>query len=520
MSIHFPDGNKMSESRKSNQVSINSRQEQLDGLEAARTDIRMLTPLIYKFALPAQEFIKLSVESSTLRLKLQNEFNVQVDIAYNQDTTPLVACSVRGSEWDAPNVKAATFVLLQAFCPALASQMPVHMRIEISPQHQQFILGRNNEIIKKIMQETSTTITLPEVQDNDAPALNKASITISGSIENVNLARQNIVGCLPLVLMFDLMPDNVLDPAEKDQVMQALNVNIITKNKRQDGRTPVIIKAAEKNAANIYEAWKLLTKSDKDVPEAYIPPSYHMSDNSANINQWLVGSSCNSSNTSPLQSPASNPSSPHYNFPPVNSWNNVHSLQSSFSNPSDHLGGNYNQSRHQSIFANNNSPLVEDLNLARSERSLINNFNGLSLNGSLQRSSSSLASPHDINVSSDDGLNVSPQRSFTNTLSPVNTFGQDDSSVLSLNDRKAPGCERKRMELANQNRSNVDYLNKKSLAAKAMKEPVDNNIRVPNSSWSGYFFSKSTPGYMLQNQMREMNEASIFIILYKIHHYS
>lgn len=48
--------------------------------------------------------------------------------------------------------------------------------------------------------------------------------------------------------MFDLMPDQVVDSAEVSQIMQTLDVNIIIKNKRLDGRRPVIIKGAEKNA--------------------------------------------------------------------------------------------------------------------------------------------------------------------------------------------------------------------------------------------------------------------------------
>lgn len=48
--------------------------------------------------------------------------------------------------------------------------------------------------------------------------------------------------------MFDLMPDHFVDSSEVAQIMQTLDVHIIIKNKRSDGRRPVIIKGAEKNA--------------------------------------------------------------------------------------------------------------------------------------------------------------------------------------------------------------------------------------------------------------------------------
>lgn len=78
MSVHFPDGNKSSEMRKSNQVSINSRGEDLGGLEEARAAIRNLTPLVFSFSLSAAaQFIKLS-DPNVLIHHVQNTYNVQV----------------------------------------------------------------------------------------------------------------------------------------------------------------------------------------------------------------------------------------------------------------------------------------------------------------------------------------------------------------------------------------------------------------------------------------------------------
>lgn len=78
VSIHFPDGNKNSEVKKSNQVSINSRGDELHGLEEARGAIRALTPLIFTFTLAADaQFIKIS-DPNMLIGHVQNNYNVQV----------------------------------------------------------------------------------------------------------------------------------------------------------------------------------------------------------------------------------------------------------------------------------------------------------------------------------------------------------------------------------------------------------------------------------------------------------
>lgn len=79
VSIHFPDGNKNSELHKSNQVSINSRGEDLAGLEEARRSIRDLMPLIYTFSLPAgAQFVSAMSNTSLVIANVQNLYNVQV----------------------------------------------------------------------------------------------------------------------------------------------------------------------------------------------------------------------------------------------------------------------------------------------------------------------------------------------------------------------------------------------------------------------------------------------------------
>ncbi|XP_064097693.1 protein bicaudal C homolog 1-B-like isoform X10 [Macrobrachium nipponense] len=366
VSIHFPDGNKNSEVRKSNLVSINGRGDDLSGLEEARACIRNLTPLVFTFSLSASaQFINIS-DPSLLIQQLQNTYNVQVDLKVTDDLTPMIVGSVRGDELDAVRVKEATLCILQAYCDTLAKQMPVQMSLEISPQHHNFVLGRNNETLKRIMQRTATKITFPDTSDMNVHPLRKSTVVISGAIDNVYLARQNILGALPLVLMFELMPEQEVDVGDIPRIMQNYDVNITIKNKRLDGRRLVVIKGAEKNADNIYEAWRIVVKAEKEPPKARIPANYHISE------------------AAPL-------------------------------------------------------------------------------------------------------------------------YGLSTLSVMMTDiERRAPGCEKKRLELEHQKLTSLsDYNSKKLQAAKAMKEQVNTNPRTPTSSWSGYGFSKSMPGFMIRQKLQE-----------------
>jgi hypothetical protein len=69
----------------------------------------------------------------------------------------------------------------------------VHMMVEISPQHHDVVLGRNNKSLKGIMQRTSTQIVFQDPNDPNIPTLKKSNVTITGSINNVYLARQQLI---------------------------------------------------------------------------------------------------------------------------------------------------------------------------------------------------------------------------------------------------------------------------------------------------------------------------------------
>lgn len=95
------------------------------------------------------------------------------------------------------------------------------MTMEISPQHHATVLGKGNINLKIIMNRTNTTIIFPDAGDPNIPPIKKGSVTISSnSIHNVYLARQLLLGSLPIVMMFDIPESLPVD----DSIISKLQV--------------------------------------------------------------------------------------------------------------------------------------------------------------------------------------------------------------------------------------------------------------------------------------------------------
>lgn len=67
------------------------------------------------------------------------------------------------------------------------------MSMEISPQHHPIVLGKGSCNLKAIMQRTNTQIMFPDANDPNIPNIKKSNVTITGQINNVYLARQQLM---------------------------------------------------------------------------------------------------------------------------------------------------------------------------------------------------------------------------------------------------------------------------------------------------------------------------------------
>ncbi|XP_076459489.1 protein bicaudal C homolog 1-B-like isoform X2 [Babylonia areolata] len=251
--IHFPDSNRGNNvQEKSNQVSIAG---QPAGVENARAQIRELLPLVFMFELPTTPAVLQAAQdsSSVVVQQLQQVYNVTISFK-QRPRMPVTTVLVRGSVINAKSVKEATAKLMETFTGM--ANLVVSMHLEIAPQHHLFIIGRQGSNVKSIMQSTNSSILFPDPSTSGPQR--KGTVVIRGSIESVFCARQHLIGCLPLVLMFDVKEDIELEQGRLTQLMEQLDVFISVKPKPKQPSKSVIVKSIERNARNMYLARLLL----------------------------------------------------------------------------------------------------------------------------------------------------------------------------------------------------------------------------------------------------------------------
>ncbi|CAN0436849.1 unnamed protein product [Lampetra fluviatilis] len=245
--IHFPDSNRGSQAEKSNQVSIAGLP---GGVEEARAFIRELLPLALMFEVPMTGFLQpVSEASSPAVTHIAQRHGLNV--AFKQRARLYgTVCVARGS--NVSTTKEGVAMLIEHLTGSPGATFPVSSQLDVAPQHHQFMMGRNGLNVKRIVHRTGAQIQFPE------PGGPHKAIHIHGNMEAVCLARTCLLGCLPLVLMFDMKEDAEISPHNMAQLMEHLDVFISIKPKPKQPSKSVIVKSMERNAGNVYEARRLL----------------------------------------------------------------------------------------------------------------------------------------------------------------------------------------------------------------------------------------------------------------------
>ncbi|XP_017856704.1 PREDICTED: protein bicaudal C [Drosophila arizonae] len=271
--IHFPDSNRSNPTEKSNQVSLCGS---LEGVERARALVRLSTPLLISFEMPVMGPGKPQPDHETPYIKMiESKFNVQVIFSSRPKLhTSLVL--VKGSEKESAQVRDATQLLINFAFESIASQILVNVQMEISPQHHEIVKGKNNVNLLSIMERTQTKIIFPDLSDMNVKPLKKSQVTISGRIDDVYRARQQLLGNMPVALIFDF-PDNQTDASEIMGLNIKHGVYITLRQKQRQSTLAIVIKGIEKFIDKIYEARQeilhLTTPAIKpDIPDYYFMP--------------------------------------------------------------------------------------------------------------------------------------------------------------------------------------------------------------------------------------------------------
>ncbi|XP_047675204.1 bicaudal C homolog 2 isoform X2 [Tachysurus fulvidraco] len=256
--IHFPDSNRHSATgEKSNQVSIAGP---VQGVESARRHIRDLQPLVLTFDLPLTLMGGVVTDaSSPLIQHVAQTFGVSVTFRA-QPKLYCSTCVVRGLQGNCAAVKKATCILMELLlgheAPVVSgvTGVMVSTQLDVTSQQHLFLLGQNGANFLNVMHQTHTQIVLPDLT---APQ-HTPSLLIQGTADGVCLARQQLMECLPVCLMFEMKDEGESDPRKLAQMMQSLGVFISVKPKAKQAAKSVVVKGLERNIANLYEARRLL----------------------------------------------------------------------------------------------------------------------------------------------------------------------------------------------------------------------------------------------------------------------
>uniref|UniRef100_A0A3B4BDH5 Uncharacterized protein n=1 Tax=Periophthalmus magnuspinnatus TaxID=409849 RepID=A0A3B4BDH5_9GOBI len=270
--IHFPDSNRHNASgEKSNQVSIAGP---IDGVEEARKQIRDLQPLALTFDLPVSLVPQpLPDISSPLVQQVVQSFGISVSFRAVPQTQPGFygsCCTVWGLQGNATNVKKATCILTELLMGSEVAAGVVSTQLDVTSQQHLFLLGQNGAHFLSVMHQTQTQIILPDLSAPQSPP----TLLIQGNPDGVCLARQQLMDCLPVCLMFDMREDGEADPSKLAQMMQNLGVFISVKPKVKQTSKSVVVKGLERNISCLYEARRLLLglDSSESAKETQVTP--------------------------------------------------------------------------------------------------------------------------------------------------------------------------------------------------------------------------------------------------------
>lgn len=256
--IHFPDSNRNTAGEKSNQVSITGHPE---GVENARQKIRTLLPVVLQFEIP-NNGLPIPDLNSPMIQHLVQVYGISIQFKQRAKVYS-TSCTVRGSADNTDGLKTGIQSLMNHIT---RTQLPATTQIEIAPQHHNYMLTKPGVNVTSITQATGARVIFP-----DPSALpKKSTVYISGNVDSVILARHKLMGCLPLLLMFDTKDESPVgtnDSLGIAQLMETLDISINIKSKPKQPSKTVIIKSIESNIYNMFEArGKLLGLESSGVP--------------------------------------------------------------------------------------------------------------------------------------------------------------------------------------------------------------------------------------------------------------
>ncbi|XP_070492413.1 protein bicaudal C isoform X2 [Chironomus tepperi] len=441
--IHFPDSNRSNPTEKSNQVSLCGS---LEGVEKARSLVRESTPLLLSFELPIMYPGAPSYDNNTPFIKeMEKQYGVQVIFSARPKLHSSMVL-VKGCEKEHKNVIDATRRIIEFMFEDQAPHRHVIMHLEITTSHHPIVLGRNAQNLREIMQRTNTIIIFQDSNDSNVKPIKRSQVTISGPISGVYLARQQLLGNIPVTVIFDY-PDINIDSETIKELMATHDVFISSRPKARQSTMCIVIKGIEKFITNIYDARHELLKLTSDRIIADIPHSYYGPNDMTNFKDSSVAQLVASSMTYSAMSPIQIPQLPwSNNINPELNWRSRVTQQ-----PASPLTATLLQQHNQIT----SSMQIPSINIAN--------------NGSVNGSSRNTSPENSINY----GSKYPTMGNYME--SPMNQQNINDSVTYSLDPRIIAGL--RAMSLT----------------------PQQGEVRTPTSAWQGMGISRTSPSQLEHN---------------------
>ncbi|XP_020562253.1 protein bicaudal C homolog 1-B isoform X4 [Oryzias latipes] len=495
--IHFPDSNRHnSAGEKSNQVSIAGP---IDGVEDARRRIRDLQPLSLTFDLPVSLVPQaLPDAGSPLIQQVVQAFGVSVNFRalplQPQTQTSFYGncCTVWGLQGNTAALKEATCILMDLL---LGSEVPggaVSSQLDVTTQQHLFLLGQNGTHFLSIMQQTQTQIILPDLSAPQSPP----SLLIQGSPDGVCLARQQLMDCLPVCLMFDMREDGAADPCMLAKMMQNLGVFISVKPKVKQTSKSVVVKGLERNISNIYEARRALLGLDSSEHAKINGVSHDpVLPGGGVTNYWLnmllQQLRLSEQGSLPVSSTEIGSGGKPRLSPPPGLAPSPEECRSGLRGTDNRPLEKILENEYQSGQSEDEDPEMSDA---------ANGISRVGLNGRRR----SLQTP-DVNKVLSQGRRHSTGQAISyRLLNPETKGGRAERRNSLRSDVTLPPnvCADSSKD------EDYDYEKKKLLATRAMqRKPVVTEVRTPTDTWSGLGFSKSMPAEAVK-ELRTINRRS------------
>lgn len=195
------------------------------------------------------------------------------------------------------------------------------MHLEITTSHHPIVVGKNSMALREIMHRTNTTIIFQNVNDSNVKPIKRSQVTISGPIDGVYFARQQLIGNIPATVIFDF-PDINIESEIIKELMASHDVFISARPKARQNTMCIVMKGIEKFIANIYDARHALLKLtservNAEVPQTYYGPYDMERFKGSQIAELIASSMTYNGSMMPMPFPASVPWS---GVPPEMSW--------------------------------------------------------------------------------------------------------------------------------------------------------------------------------------------------------